>query len=113
MIFVNYTAQKGTSVLHEAINRNLKDIIQLLLQTGADVDIPDCVNKDFICSISYDTKCIWYDTYKQDGESPLHMVISQAAQLTDVARILVQKGASVNTKNSVTKFPRAACFWFM
>jgi len=32
-------------VLHEAINRNDEETIHLLLQAGADVDIPNCVRK--------------------------------------------------------------------
>ena len=72
---MNEKDKLGLTALHNTISRRHFDIMRILIERGANVNVKD-----------------------RDGLTPLHYATSDGH--TDIAQILLEKGANVNEKNS-------------
>jgi len=77
---VNTLYKDGKTLLHYAANKGYLEIVTLLLEKGAGINIQD-----------------------KDGRTPLHEAMSYRA--FEVARFLVENGANVNLKNKDGETP--------
>lgn len=85
---MHWTPIDGTTLLHLAIDFSEREIFDLLLARGADVNARARVNAEGF-----------------GGHTPLfNAVVSHGANAGAMARVLVERGASINTRASLRKF---------
>ena len=101
MIYLIGDTQDGSTALHYAVMNGHYDCVQLLIQSGADVDIKDNVSTLYVHIVYYHihTHDISYcDT--QDGDTALHYAVSNGHN--DCAQLLIQAGAVVDIQDNVS-----------
>ena len=96
--------QDGRTALHCAISEGHRDIAQLLVQAGANIDLQEYVNTYlmFIYAVyrHVDTYICYHIGNMQDGETALHWVIYNGH--LDIAQLLIQAGVNIDLQDNVS-----------
>lgn len=103
----------GATAMHRAARRNSKEMAELLLSKGADINAKSTRDRTPLhVAVYYDHKeMVIYLLSKgadlkaknDEGQTPFHLAISYAGK--DVAEILLSKGADINAQNKDLESP--------
>ena len=100
MIYLIGDTQDGRTALHSAVSRDYYDCAQLLIQSGADVDIKSNVSHFmFILYIIMIILMIYLIDDTQNGWTALHWAVWKGHY--DCAQLLIVSAADTNIRKNV------------
>lgn len=89
--------------MHIAVDSGKTDIVQFLIEKGANMDLQTEVKSYYIqnkLSFLFDRYIVWNKTTKQTGATPL--IFASFKHNTTIVRSLVEKGAKIDIQDTVT-----------
>ena len=103
MIYLIDDTQDGDTALHWAVSNGLYGSAQLLIQSGADVDIKGYVSTlyMFILCIIMIILMIYLIDDTQDGDTALHWAVRYG--YSDCAQLLIVSAADTTIRNNVQR----------